>query len=363
MRRKVMFMIPTLGSGGAENILINVLDKIDKSFFDITLIVLQKYGENLKKLTNEYKVIFINERPNYIRNKLQVAFIKYFPAFYYKLIIKDKYDVEIAYLEGLATKLISNSNNKLSKKIAWIHCDFNKYNWVKKYFKNKEDEKVYKKFDELIFVSKQCKKSFEKIYRNNVKKKVIYNPIIDERIKIKSKEKNISYDKTTILAIGSLSKVKGFERLIEAHRMNSDLDYNIKIIGEGGERRNLEMLIKKYELNSSFELLGYKSNPYPYMKAADIIVSSSYSEAYPTVLLEAIILSKPIIATNVEGNNEVLENGKIGMLCNDTFELAENIRKMVLDKRYIDRYSELSLIKSRKIDYKLIIKEIEECLI
>ncbi|MGU8462524.1 glycosyltransferase [Clostridium perfringens] len=360
MKKKVMFMIPTLGSGGAESILVDLLQKIDNEKFDLTLIILNKYGKNLGRITDKYKVKFLNENNNKLNEKFQKAFIKYLPKLYYKLKIKEKYDVEIAYLEGLATKLVANSNNSKSKKIAWVHCELNKHNWVKRYFRENEQENIYNKFNEIIFVSNTCKNSFDKEFDVNTNKKVIYNPIDVENIRVKANDKNIVFKFKTAIAVGSLTKVKGFDRLIDSYALNEKkLGYNLLIIGEGRERENLEKKISDYSLQEKVKLLGYKENPYPYIKSADVFVSSSYSEAYPTVLLEAISLEKPIIATNINANNEVLEFGKVGIICDDDEDLALKVEKIINDRELLQKYSKLSSEKSKTLNYKKIVECIE----
>ncbi|EOU1888149.1 glycosyltransferase [Clostridium perfringens] len=360
--KKIMFMIPSLGSGGAETILVDILNKFDNKNLDITLIVLNKSGENLKKLTSNYNIIFLNNKNNTIINKIQKFTIKYFPKFFYCKNIKNSYDIEIAFLEGLATKVIANSTNKKSKKIAWVHCDLKKYNWVRRYFKNNNEyEKVYNKFNDIIFVSKACKNSFESIIKNNSFKKVIYNPINKKNILSKSKESKIYFKRKTIVAIGTLSKVKGFERLIDAYINKEDsIDYDIKIIGDGPEKEFITNKIKQNNLENNIELIGFKKNPYPYILAADIIVSTSYSEAYPSVLIEALILSKPIIASNIDANNEILDNGKYGLIWNDIEDLSKKIELLLRDEYFYKKYCEASKLRAKELSYEENIKIIED---
>lgn len=366
MKKKIMIMIPTLGGGGAEKILVDVLNNIDLQNLDITLILLKKKGIYISKLRKDIKLKTISKNNNIIIDKLQKILIKFCPKAFNFLFIREKYDIEVAYLEGLASNLVANSINKKSKKISWVHCDMSKYNWTKQYYYGNNQEKSYSKFDDIVFVSNKCKDGFIETFPNNkVDKHIIYNPIIDRDIIKKSLEHRVEFSKFTVVSVGSLSKVKGFDRLIRAFsEISKRNDINLNIIGEGAERVNLEALIDEHNLQNKVKLLGYLENPYPYIRSANLIVSSSYSEAYPTILLESIILEKAILATNVDGNNEVLDFGETGMLCESNIDgLVKGIENILSNKTIINLYEQRCLEKSKQLNYKKQIKKIESLLL
>ena len=120
--------------------------------------------------------------------------------------------------------------------------------------------------------------------------------------------------------------------------------------------------IKENSLEESVKLLGFKENPYPYLKKADIFVSSSRFEGFSLVVGEALCLKKPIIATKCVGPLELLNNGEYGLLAEieDVRDLAEKIKKLVLDKGLRKKYSSLSKKRSEIFNIDKTIQEVEK---
>lgn len=367
MKIKILFIMTNLCGGGAEKVLVDIINNMDFERFEITLFILRKEGVYLNKLDDRVTVIYDSKNMSNIYSKyLQKRFIKYMPKIFYRLKIKDKFDIEVAFLEGMPTKVLAYSKNKNSKKISWVHIDLLKKHWTKQmYISNKEEENCYNKMNDIVFVSKESKESFEKLFRNNSKKHVVYNPVIDEEILRKSNEINIKYDKFTIVSVGRLDYQKGYDRLLKVHsRLIKKYDYNLMIIGEGPQRIELESLIKELNIQESVELKGFVSNPYVYMKGANLFVSSSRTEGYPLVLLETLVLNKAIVATKITGNNEVLNYGELGIMCEDSEEgLYTELNKILEDKSIVEGIeTHLRNIKW-KSNYMQKIKEIENILI
>ncbi|MDZ5044259.1 glycosyltransferase, partial [Clostridium perfringens] len=116
-------------------------------------------------------------------------------------------------------------------------------------------------------------------------------------------------------------------------------------------------------VNDSVVLKGFESNPYKFVRAADLYVSSSRTEGYPLALLEAIVLKKAIVATDVTGNREILDNGKYGVLCRDDAKsLEESIDNILSNKVKINELEKLATIKMQQMDYRKIILQIEKVL-
>ncbi|MFC6803526.1 glycosyltransferase [Deinococcus caeni] len=148
---------------------------------------------------------------------------------------------------------------------------------------------------------------------------VINNPIDGSMIERQAQKDLIEgirpRKRVEFLAAGRLEKVKGFDTLINAFSRFGNNDVGLSIIGEGSQRKALESLIKDLNLSESVSLLGFKMNPYVYMKETDVFVLSSLFEGLPTVLIEAQLLGKPIISTDCDsGPREILDNGKFGSL-------------------------------------------------
>ena len=241
----------------------------------------------------------------------------------FKKFIKDKYDTEIAFLEGMSSIYLSKTECK--NKIAWVHIDLEKHRLMTK----EKEREMYKNYNKIVCVSNQSKSAFEKLYPEfSNRTVVVYNPIDREEIIEKSYEKIEKFkdgNKVTFIAIGRLHEQKGFDILLKAHKLLQDekIESSLVILGEGDEEENLKKYILENDLEKSVKLLGFKENPYPYLKQSDIFISSSRYEGYPLVLCEAICLGKPIIATRCTGAKEILENGKYGFCLLYTSDAAD----------------------------------------
>ncbi len=359
---KILFFIETLSGGGAEKVLQNLVNNMDTEKFDITVQTVWK--ENPEGLLNKnirYKYIYsgysvINNYKYRLGALLKII---------YPLHIKDNYDIEVAYLECGATKVISTSTNKKAKKIAWVHCDLSKKIDNINEFKKKSIS-WYKKFDKIACVSQDVEKSFKRIYGNEFDTEVIYNVIDDCSIREKAEEKveDYSFDEKipTIVSIGRLSKEKRFDRLIEAHRILSDEGFQNKllIIGEGNERRNLEQIIEAAGVQKTVTLTGFKSNPYPYIKKADLLVCSSDYEGFSSFVAEGLISGKAIVTTECNGMAELLGSSEYGIIteCNAK-ALSEGIKKLLDDKRLKEAYEKKASERSKSFSVEASVKKTE----
>ena len=313
--KKILFGITSLTIGGAERVLVDLANELCNDY-NITIFTIYPNGEFEKSLSNKIKLKSLyNKRYNEL-SKIQKVFVPLKVWInknqIYNKYIKENFDVEIAFLEGPITRLISVRNSG-TKKVAWIHNDISRVfgNNLKSKIKRHIDEKIYNKFDELVFVSKDNKKSFEKIYKNNaVKKEIIYNYINSENILKKSNDEIpeiFAEDELNFVTVARLVEQKGIDRLIRVHSklIKENLKHKIWVIGDGPEYKKLESLVDSNNVKDTFKLLGKRENPYPYIKKADYFCLLSYFEGYGMVLEEAKILGKDILITNTAAREAV----------------------------------------------------------
>lgn len=360
MKKKILFLIDSLGAGGAEKVLLDLVESIDKEKFDVTLCSIAKIGELVDKVPDG-----VNLRFAFRSKYIYYAIILLNPFFLYKMIVKGKYDIEVAFLEGRSTKVISGSTNKKSKKIAWVHTDMINNHWTKIFFRRfKHEKKAYKKFDEIFCVSDVVKNKFiEKfdVY-NNVK--FVQNPINDIVIREKANEIDgflMPENIFNIVTVGTLKAEKGYDRLLKVvKRLNDDgLYFNIHIVGDGLQRDLLESIKDRENLNNVF-LHGFKYNPYPYIKSADLFVCSSIAEGYSTVVTEAVILETPVITTDCSGMDQILGDGEYGYIVENSEEaLYKGLREIITNKELYETYKEKVKLRSNNFKLDKIIKEIE----
>ncbi len=362
---KILFFIPRLSAGGAEKVLRTLVNNMDKRKFDITVHTMEE-DDAKKYLVPEIHYKAINKCKTSIGKKVYQYWIRLCAELkiLYPLYIKDNYDIEVAYLECGATKIISSSTNKEAVKLAWVHCDLAK----KEGFSDniEKSKKYYEKFDKVVCVSEDVRKSFLELVGDKPEAIVLHNVNDEEEIIAKSKEFNVEKKGNgykTLVAVGRLTYQKGFDRLLEACNLLKKNGDNVEllILGEGEERNNLERIIEELELSKEVKLLGFQENPYPYIKAADVVVCSSRYEGFSTVLTEALILGKSVVTTPCTGMEEILGNSEYGVITEDSSEgLAEGIRKVIETSEGLAKYSTLAQERGKRFSKKEILEKTED---
>ena len=374
--KKLLIFVDALYEGGVSKVLLDLLENINRDKYDITVMSLYNQGIYIDSVKKYAKYKYCFDIPETDDNSLKAKlYRKYWggmlrlpESFMYRWFVKGKYDIEIAFMHGWSTKFISGSNNKNSNKIAWVHVDLVTWNRVDGVFKNLEHHKnAYSKFNEVLCVSKIVKDGVEKKY--GVKNaKVIYNPINREKILKLSNEKidDIKFtNKFKLVSVGRLSKEKGYDRLLRVFKRLNDegLDLQLSIIGSGEKYNELNNYIEQNNLKNKVFLLGYRENPYKYVKNSDLFVCSSISEGFSLVIGEAMAIGVPVISVNCPGPNEVLEFGKYGMLVNnDENSLCNGIKMLNDNKKLYDTYRTKAIERGRMFSIEGFIEELEEIL-
>lgn len=372
-KKKILIVSNSLYGGGAEKILQTILNNLNYSKYDITLCSFHKdvINHNYYPKQIKYKFLFGKNKIKLIDKLNGIIFNKMPIKLFYFFNIHSKYDIEIAFIEGESTKLVSGSYNKFSKKISWVHVDLINTPWTSVVFhSNDEETSSYNHFDRILCVSDSVKNAFLEKYKLNDKEKVFvqYNPIDEVLIKKLSLE-NIQDDylynnkDLEFIAVGRLVEQKGFDRLLRVVKRlrNEGFKFQLSILGDGEKKNELEEYIKSNNLKDTVKLLGFKNNPYPYMKKSDLLICSSRSEGFSTVIAEGLILGLPILSTCCAGIYELFGDRKCGIITkNNEDSLYEGLKKIVQDKNCLFKYAKEAYLRGQDFSLSNKIKEIEE---
>lgn len=343
---KVLFFIESLAGGGAEKVLSTLVKHIDHTRYDVTVCTISGGGKYEKEVSDSVKYVAILKDPSSYTGIGKLWYVLKYKCIYewlpiwlvYCLFVPKDYDVEVAFVEGFATKLLAVSSNKKAKKVAWVHCDLKEFPWpvYTGVFKSLDEEiSAYSKYDEVAVVSEASKNHFVEIYGLADRTRCIYNPIDRKSIRALASLRKRALDdrRFRFVTVGRLTEAKGYDRLIEAcsRLMCEGLDFELWIVGEGADRASLDKQVAGYGLTNVVKFLGFQKNPYQYLNQCDSFVCSSRTEGYSLVIAEAMCVGLPIISTRCAGPEEILDGGKYGVMVeNSTDGLYEGMKKVLV---------------------------------
>lgn len=375
--KKILFIIPSLEIGGTLSSFVSLYNAM-KDKCDIAVFAISHDG--LTHLPFEQDLLPKNNfvhayRCNYSsckgKNKFYVLFVKLLKKILTKLNIDDSfvykhcisafyshYDVVVGFQEELPNKLVSMIQG--AKKYAWIHCDYSRY------FNCGNEFAIYKEFNKIICVSSYTSDVFKSFYPALANKtSFIYNILDTEQILKKSEidfhDPLYSNDSFTILSVGRIAEVKRFDYIpkIASQMKSCGAKFKWYIIGPNiGDLSytNLMQEIDNCQVSDCVIYLGGKSNPYPYFKKSNLLVSLSKSEACPMIFNEAKILGVPAVSTNFPSAKEFIEDGYTGKIC-ELSEMSDVLIHLINDK---DCYkSLLNNVLQRKYSNSNIVSELE----
>ncbi|MBT0549242.1 glycosyltransferase [Riemerella anatipestifer] len=354
-KKKLLIRIGSLRHGGAEKVLVTFLKNLPPDKYEVDLLLNLYSGKYLSEVPSWVNVLYLNKGEMITTNRLQdipqkafrviyQGILKKFPKLLYHFILKGKkYDVELAAIHGFRDEVL-NSPLKQSKKIIWIHNDLRKTE-----FHNYTDAEIRKFFgyDKIMVISEYIQKDFESLAQSEAEKNKIvriYNPLDTQEILNKSKVEELSKPMfPTFVSVGTVFPQKGFDRLLKVHKrlLDEGLPHRVQIIGDGYDFDNIQNLKTELVIDDTVDMLGFTDNPYPYFKNADFYILSSRYEGYPTVLFEAITLRKNIIATEVSGVREMLLDGDLGLIVDNSEEgIYHGMKKALTNPQHFQTYQE-----------------------
>lgn len=329
--KKIFILTNDMNGGGAEKVLLTLLRNIPRENYQLTLGLVYRRGPHLAHIPSDIPVRYLFEDGATGTTKL----IRMDAEALYQKIAPPDSDLEVAFLEGNATKILSKSTNVTAKKVAWVHIDLNLFHYTAPLYDSDDKEMLaYQAFDRLVFVSQGAQSGFEARFGLTLQNRSVvrYNPIDTDEIIRMSEEFLVPKRRLTLCASGRLVPEKGFQRLLNVvWRLQLEgFLFDLWILGDGPERESLLNLAAKLPQNDAVSFLGFQNNPYPYMHAADIFVCSSFVEGYSLVIGEALILGRQLVCTDCCGTREALQGGKYGILTgNDEESFYQGLRSVL----------------------------------
>ena len=360
-------MINTMNLGGTEKSLISLLSVMSRDKHDVTILMLEKYGELQYFIPKWVKIEYLQQYSN-IKNIvsrpplqtimesikrgrlfkaswLLIIYIIYkmsknFDYFYYEALknikLNGKYDIAIAYagpFDFISYFIVKKINAKI--KVQWIHFDVSKVISLATF-----GNKYYQYFDKIYCVSKNAKVVFDDMFPNFRDKTSVFKNIVSksnlEQLASVGETFSDDYDGLKILTLGRLSEEKGQQMIPSiVHRLKKDkIKFKWYLIGDGKLKDNLLSQIKELDLRNDLIVLGSKINPYRFVKDCDIYVQTSFHEGYCLTVHEAKILNKPVVITNVASADNLILNGEDGLIVEINEEaIYTGVKKLITDTK------------------------------
>ena len=370
-KKKVLFVIESLGCGGAEKSLVSLMSLLDRQKHELFIWMIHPEGPFLALLPVDIVVV---EQPKYnifesILYRLSAVFYsvvwrlsnklgrcKHWSETFYKCrgwaikAPKGHWDVVFAYHQGLVTYIVADKFHDC-KKVGWVNADIFKIGYNIRY-----NSQFYRKFDCICPVSDILHGLMDERMPEFSEKYLtvwdIINPFFTRELS-KQPVQNLrtGNEECVIVTTGRLHVLKGYDMAVEAALFlkKHGLQFKWYFIGEGPERNNIEEMISSYELQNNVLLLGMQMNPYPYMAQADVYVQTSRHEGFGMTVAEAKILGLPIVSTNFDVIYNQIEHEKNGLIAEMKGEkIGEQILRLVHDDKLRERIRNTVLMEENK---------------
>ena len=380
MKKKLLFVINTLGCGGAEKALLALLNRLDEQKYEVHVLVMLGQGELMKELPSHVRLLNKNYSPlsvltkagrrHLLRTMLGAFFkrgaglrlIPYLCKNFFRMCkkhrvmadkllwrmlsesrgdLKESYDLAVAWIEGASAFYVAD-HVKAAKKAALVHIDYTAAGYDRQL-----DGSRYLIYDRIFAVSDEVRECFMQVYPEREDKLfILHNLINQDYIKRQAKEAGgftDDYEGIRLLTVGRLHYQKAYDIAIDAMVLLKQAGISVRwyVLGEGDQRDVLEKKIEKLGLKSDFILLGVKENPYPYYAQADIYVHCTRFEGKALAIQEAQTLGCTVLASDCSGNREQITDGADGLLCElNPEEIRDGIVRLIEDTELRKRLGE-----------------------
>lgn len=333
---KVMFVLPDLSAGGAERVMIRLMNSLDRMRFAPSMLVVMK--------KNTLRPLLDKDIPCEVMGK--GSLIAGLPAMY-KSIHSSSPDIIISTMAPLNFTLLLlrpmfPETKFLVREAIVPTYILNRYTSLRPLLRLAY-KYLYRMADVVISPSKQIQRELSTIGLRHPHQALLYNSVDENDIHDTAPENTLPSGDIQFVASGRLTRQKGFDRLLHALKSFSpSFTWSLTILGEGEERQNLTELIARYGLQKNIVMPGHVPSPWPYYKAADIFLLPSRSEGMPNVALESLACGTPVIAMK--------EAGGIGEIAQEATEntvlLADTMDEFI---RLMAQSSELRRIEKKSL--------------
>lgn len=345
MKTNVLIIHESMGGGGAERVLVTLLRNIDRTRFNITLLLIYKTGVFLESIPTDFEVLGLYSKMQTMSERVINRFSGLRDSLRERrarrLLAGRKFDTIVSFMEGPAAKLHFQLMDLAPRNLTWVHINLKAGGWYDMWFKKDEEKKFYQTVDKIAFVSADARDVFKTMFRTDASMEVIYNAFDSKDIIAKGGgEAKADDEPFTIINVGRLAEQKRQDRLIRVARILKDrgLKFKINILGTGKLEKELKDLSLQLGTDDCINFLGFNPNPYPLIRQADVFCLTSKTEGYPMVVAESLILNTPVVSTRITGPTEQLAGGGGIFTTEEPEDIADKLQMLMTDP---DAYNRL----------------------
>lgn len=364
MKKKILFSIDSLKCAGAEKSLVTLLGLLDYTKYDVDLMLFARNGELENLVPKEVNILHPLKYMDFAKMSIIKSILYSIKTLNFKMLssrvrysskIRRKkynnhqkarlfwhyvsdviemnpisYDIAIAYAQGVPTFYVVEKI-KANKKFAWVNVSYRLFGKDKEF-----QRRFYNQMDQIVAVSDSTRKILLETFPEYTKKVEVIYDINDPHFISSMAEVGNGYEDSfngiRILTIGRLAKQKGYDIALEACKklMNQGIKFRWYILGKGPLENEIKTYIEEHGLSDHFKLLGVKSNPYPFIKNADIYVQTSKFEGFGLAIAEARMLNIPVVTTRFDAVYNQMVDGFNGLVVDmNSDAVCEAILKII----------------------------------
>ena len=333
-KKRYLFLYGPLNGGGAERVLLDILRNFDYTENEVHLCLFCGGGILIDEVPA--KVVKHELWPGYTlgyklayRASLKFGWHGFLRHQFHKIMdAYGNFDVVISFLEGMPLRIHYLLDIKKGKQVTWVHCDLLRFPYTDSQFRVGEQLAAYNSMNAVVCVAQDTERAFkERFPQCTTQTQVIYNPIDIAKVERMGNEKNVDNKRFTLVMTGRLTPPKKTERFALLAKRFKDIgrsDILFQWIGDGELRSTMEQQIHDLEVGDMVQILGFKRNPFPYVKSADMMFCCSGYEGFCLAICEAMVLGVPVVSTKTSGPIEIIDNDKYGILCDHDEESMFN---------------------------------------
>lgn len=359
MKKKILFTIGVLDTGGVAKSLLSLLSTIDKEKYDISLFIaghdcgmnkeipkgIKIYTDNkiadivagtngIKELfLQRHFLLFFGSLIRIVLSKFNYAWAGWWLSQLMPIITKDNYDMIVDYNgQHMLYYMVDKLNGRI--KISFFHSDYKMWRYYEKM-----DRKYYKKVNYIFTISETCVNSLKEIFPEISKKIKLMENISSPKYIMQQASVPINWKRRhryVLLSLGLVCINKGSDLAIEVAKIlkNKHIDFEWIFLGKVSNDLDFKSIVMKEGLEENIHYLGNVNNPYPYILQTDIFVHLSRFEGKSIALDEAKIMCKPIVVSNFSSVKDQFKDGINASICEMNAEDASQKIILLLKDKY-----------------------------